>query len=114
MEQLREFMAELKLENLSKDRLENLHTSITNLNNEYELELSDIEKEEARYFGDVRSIEGTVGELLGQTHEKKTDVAIKREWAVTEKGQREIELKHALKVTGKLLQSCKTRLFAIY
>lgn len=106
MTQLETLIEKVREENLSKDMLEQYHTEITYLDNLMRMELAPIEKEEALYFNSYSS-PIWVGEKL-------TDIGIKRKWRATEKGQRQIELNHYLKVTPKLLQSIKTRLYNIY
>ncbi len=100
MNQLTELIEKVKEENLTKSQLEQYHTEVSYLSNLYELELAGIEKDGARFMG-------TMGD--GETVAK-----MKVMWRKNPQGQREIELKRFLKVTGKLLQSIKTRLYSIY
>lgn len=90
----------VKEEGLSKDQLEQYHTEITYLDNLMRMEIAPLEKEEALFLND--------------NFDKVSMVQRKTEWKATEKGQRQIELSHYLKVTPKLLQSIKTRLYNIY
>ncbi len=102
-ETLTKLMNEVKEEGLSKDKLEQLHTHITYLDSVMRMEIALIEKEEAIFF------------QLEKTKNSATpDIVIKRLWRSGETGLRQIELSHYLKVTPKLLQSCRTRLYAIY
>lgn len=102
MSKLQELIEAVKEEGLSKDKLEAYHTEIVYLDNLMRMEISPLEKEEALFFQDERFVFPT------------TDVNKKRMWRATEKGQRQIELSHYLKVTPKLLQSIKTRLYNLY
>ncbi len=105
MSQLTQLIEKVKEEGLTKDILEQYHTEITYLDNLMRMELAPLEKLEALYFEAHRL------DLMG---EKQTDVAIKRQWRAKDEGQRQIELNHYLKITPKLLQSIRTRLYAIY
>lgn len=106
MTSLQELIKAVKEENLSKDMLEKYHTAVTHLTVDMELELANIEKLSAIYFENNKTDEAN-----GKVY---TDIAVKRMWQVTGEGQREIELKRWLRVTGRLLTSCKTRLYSIY
>lgn len=104
MSQLTQLIEKVKEEGLNKDQLEQYHTEITYLDNLMRMEIAPIEKAEALYFEAVRK----------SADERVSDVSVKRMWKATEKGQRQIELNHYLKITPKLLQSIRTRLYAIY
>lgn len=116
-ETLEKLINAVKEENLTKTQLEEYHTSITYLDNILRLELAPLEKEEALFFTEnkhpMMMFDSPNGQIpvVGTT---KPDIEIKRMWRATEKGQRQIELSHYLKVTPKLLQSIRTRLYAIY
>lgn len=118
MENLLEMIEKVKEEKLSKDLLESYHTSITYLDNLYRMELAPLEKEEALYFQDNKKSLAKGVDEEGIQWEKtlrvRTDIEIKRMWKATPYGQRQIELSHMLKVTPKLLQSLKTRLYSSY
>lgn len=115
MHELELFIQDLKIENLSKDRLETLHTDITNFDALLRMELIPLEKEEALYFqqNKVSIKEQGVGYVVTENI-KLSDVEIKRMWKATPQGQRQIELDQMLKITPKLLQSCKVMLYAVY
>lgn len=106
MTKLQQLIEKVKEENLTKTQLEQYHTEITYLDNLMRMEIAPLEKEEAQFF-----IRHNTGEINGQ---RAPDILMKRLWRATEKGQRQIELSHYLKVTPKLLQSIKTRLYSIY
>jgi hypothetical protein len=63
------------------------------------MEMAELEKEETLYL---------------DTTEEKTAVAASRKWAVTKSGQRQIELKHYIRSSEKILSSLKSRLYSIY
>jgi hypothetical protein len=102
---LTQLIEAVKEEGLTKTQLEAYHTEITYLDNLMRMEIAPLEKLEALYFESHR---------LGAMGEKRTDIEIKRQWRAKDEGQRQIELSHYLKVTPKLLQSIKTRLYTIY
>ena len=104
MSKLTELIEKVREENLTKQQLEDYHTEITYLDNLLRLEIAPLEKDEALFmngFGDNPPIDKSVAQR-------------KVMWKATEKGQRQIELSHYLKITPKLLQSLKTRLYSIY
>lgn len=111
MSQLSQLIEKVKEEGLDKQTLEQYHTEITYLDNLMRMELAPIEKAEALYFGECKK-----HPLYTDTKRvvEESDVSIKRKWRATEKGQRQIELNHYLKITPKLLQSIRTRLYSIY
>lgn len=110
MNNLKELIEKVKEENLGKQKLEEYHTAITYLDNQMRMEIAPLEKEEALYFQKVMA----PYQSGDDTSQRPPDIKIKRWWRATEKGQRQIELSHYLKVTPKLLQSIKTRLYSIY
>lgn len=120
MTRLQELIEAVKEENLTKTQLEQYHTEITYLDNLMRMEIAPLEKEEALYFEDMKypkQQDFAGGMPLGKPYvvgEKRPDVEVKRMWRATPHGQRQIELSHYLKVTPKLLQSIKTRLYTIY
>lgn len=111
---LKELIIAVKEEGLTKSQLEQYHTEITYLDNIMRMEIAPLEKEEALYFQMIRDNEDKLDDVLGATIPRQSDVEIKRQWRATEKGQRQIELSHYLKITPKLLQSIRTRLYSIY
>lgn len=112
MNDLESLIEAVKEEGLTKTQLESYHTSITYLDNLFRLEIAPIEKEEALFFSRNKEVWKVVGPapLFDRL---RTDIEIKRMWKATEEGQRQIELSHYLKVTPKLLQSIKTRLYGM-
>lgn len=104
MTKLTQLIEAVKEEGLNKDQLEQYHTEITYLDNLMRMEIVPIEKEEALFLDSFPTV----------NNKELSNVAKKTQWKATEKGQRQIELNHYLKVTPKLLQSIKTRLYTIY
>lgn len=100
MNRLQELIEAVREEKLSKDALEAYHTEISYLDNLMRMEIAPIEKDEAKFMGTMEA---------GETVAK-----MKVLWKKSPAGQRQIELSHYLKVTPKLLQSIKTRLYSIY
>jgi len=96
---IRELAQAVKEQNLSKDKLEDYHTQLSSLSAEMELNLADIEKEEAMYLNDC---------------EEETRAGADRKWRATEKGQIEITLKRNIKALDKLRSSVKSRLYQSY
>lgn len=102
-ETIERLMLEVKEEGLPKDKLEALHTEITYLDNVMRMAIAPLEKEEALFMSDE------------DVFNREFSVAAKKlAWKSTKSGQRQIELSHYLKITPKLLQSLKTRLYSIY
>lgn len=109
MNQLTDLIEKVREEGLSKDQLEQYHTEITYLDNLMRMELAPLEKEEALFLEHYHT------EYSPNGAEKERSVAQRKiDWKATKSGQRQIELNHYLKVTPKLLQSIKTRLYNIY
>lgn len=96
---LSELIVAVKERNLSKDMLEQYRDALANLSAQMSLEMAEIEKAEAIF--------------LEQSEEPKA-VFSQRKWAVTEKGQRQITLKHSLRAIDKLYSSIKSRLYQLY
>jgi len=99
MSQLTQLIEKVKEENLDKNQLEELHTQIVYLDNLMRMEIAPIEKDEAKFMD---------GDMDISVAQRKVT------WKATTSGQRQIELNHYLKITPKLLQSIKTRLYSIY
>lgn len=96
---LNDLISLVKEEGLTKSALESYHTQLTNLYALYSLEMADLEKAEAIYISGLK--EGT-------------NVARKASWAVTEAGQKQIDVKHSLRALDKLLSSVKNRIYSRY
>lgn len=85
--------------NLTKTQLEDYRDDLSNLYAQMMFELAELEKAEAIYFLESK---------------EETDVAKKRAWRGTEKGQRLIELNRYQKATEKILSSLKSRIYATF
>lgn len=94
---LKELFEAVREEHLNKTDLEKYHTQLSSLYASIHFEMAELEKAEAIYV---------------LASELETDVAKKRAWNGTEKGQRLIELKHYSKGAEKLLSSLKNRIYA--
>lgn len=98
---LLELFQTVKEKNLSKEQLEGYRDELSSMYADIQLEVADIEKEEAIFF-------------YGKKSPDVSDISIKREWRVTHSGQRLILLSRYLKATEKILASLKSRLYSIY
>ncbi len=94
--------------NLTKQQLEDYHTTLTGLYAQMMWEMAELEKKEATYFLMIKE--------ESELRDNKTipDVTIKRMWRGTVEGQRLIELKNYEKATSKVLVSIKNRMYATY
>lgn len=90
--------------NLTKQQLEDYHTTLTGLYAQMMWEMAELEKKEALYFLRAKETDGI----------KLSDIAVKRMWRGTQDGQRLIELKNYEKATSKMLVSIKNRMYATY
>lgn len=91
----------VKEQHLSKGQLEAYEQQLAHLFADMNLEMAEIEKEEAVFFYE-------------RTKPDVSDISIKRAWRVTEKGQRQILLKRYLAATSKVLSSIKSRIYQQY
>lgn len=96
---LRDLILAVQDHKLSKEALEAYRDDISNLFAQMQFELADVKKAKALYFIEFP---------------QKTDKATERQWQVTEKGLREIELNHYAKATEEILRSLKSRLYTLY
>ena len=96
---LTDLIQAVKEPNLSKQQLEDYRDALASLSAEMSLEMAEIEKAEAVY--------------LDASEEPKA-VFSQRKWDVTEKGQRQITLKHSLRAIDKLYSSIKSRLYSLF
>jgi hypothetical protein len=96
---LTELITKVKEKHLTKDQLENYRDELSGLFAQLMLEMAEIQKEKAIFI---------------ENHDAPTDIAKKRKWAVTPKGQREIELKAYSSATKEMLTSLRNRLFNFY
>jgi len=95
---LNELILAVKEKNLSKDQLEVYRNDMSQVFAEMQLEMADLEKEEALFM-------------------EKTDATVARAkvlWKATKEGQRLIVLKRYALATKELLNSLKSRLYSIY
>jgi hypothetical protein len=98
----------VKEKNLSKDQLEDYRDQMSSLFAEIQLEMAELEKQEAVFM------EGGYS-LIKFPLDKEPSVAqIKIWWKATDKGQRLIVLKRYALALKEMLNSLKSRLYSIY
>lgn len=97
---LSELIIAVKEQNLTKDQLENYRTEMSEIFAEMQIEMADLEKEEALF--------------MSESSQDKSVAQRKIEWKATSKGQRLIVLKRYCLATKELLNSLKSRLYSIY
>lgn len=98
---LLDLLQAVKEKNLSKEQLENYRDEMASLYADMQIEMAELEKEEAVFFFSKKASD-------------VSDISIKREWRVTNSGQRLILLSRYLKAMEKILASLKSRLYSIY
>jgi hypothetical protein len=96
MTQLNDIIKGIKEEHLGKEQLENYSSMLDVLSAEMEIELANVEKQEAMFIANC-------GE--------KTRAGAITKWDSSELGQKEIELKRNLRAVSKLASSVKTRIY---
>lgn len=97
---LEEAIKSVKEGNLSKDQLESYRDQMSALFSMFQLEMADLEKEEALFMNG-----------------KKDEQSIadrKRQWKATESGLKLIKRKREATATKEMLSSLRNRLFNIY
>src|SRR5262245_22561932 len=87
-------------ETLTKEQLEGYYTALSGLFADLQVELADLEKEEAIFLAKERDIEISVA-------------AKKILWKATPQGQRLIMLKRYATATSTQLRSLKTRIYSM-
>lgn len=95
---LTDLIMAVKEKNLSKDQLEDYRNDMSQVFAEMQLEMAELEKEEAIFM-------------------EATDTTVARAkvlWKATESGKRLIVLKRYCLATKELLNSLKSRLYSIY
>ncbi len=93
----RELLLAVKEKNLTKDQLEEYRDNLSSVFADFQLEMANLEKEEALFSQDFDSA-----------------VARKNAWRATESGQRLIEVKRYALACKEILNSLKSRLYSIY
>lgn len=94
---LQELIQKVKIENLSKEQLEQLHTALNNLAAELLMEMSELEQKEALFMA---------------TDEEEVVAKKTVKWRATKEGLRLIVIKRYLEACKKLINSVKSRIFA--
>lgn len=100
MSTLLEMLKAVREENLSKDSLENYHTTLSGLYGDIQIEIAGLKKDKAIFFIEA--------------DQALPDVKIKRLWDASEKGQRLIDLESYAKATRVQLLSLRNRLYSTY
>ncbi len=100
---LQDLITKVKERGLSKDELEQYRDDLSGLFAQMQLEMSEIEKEQALYMDATNA------------SSKQDSVAQRKvRWNATAKGQRLIEIKRYALATKEMLNSLKSRLYSIY
>lgn len=99
MSKLSDTLLAVKDINLNKSQLESYHQTFCELKGEMKLELATLLKKKAFFLAE---------------HKDLSVAQRKIEWAVTQEGQRELDLKAYLGAVNANLESTKARLFSIY
>lgn len=97
---LNDLIIAVKEKNLSKDQLEGYRDQMSGLFAQMQMELADLEKQEALYMSEKLENESVANRKVY--------------WKATESGQRIIVLKRYTLATKELLNSLKSRLYSIY
>lgn len=98
---LKDLIIAVKEKNLTKDQLEDYRDQMSHLYAEMQMEMAELEKEEALF-------------MSGKTLPNASVAQIKIWWKETKSGQRLIVLKRYCLATKELLNSLKSRLYSIY
>ena len=88
------------IQNLDKDQLEEYRNQLSELFAHMQIEIAEIEKEEALYMNGKSDTESVANRKIT--------------WKATDKGQRLIMLKRYCLATKEMLNSLKSRLYSIY
>lgn len=97
---LQELIIAVKEKNLTKDQLEAYRNDMSDVFAQMQLELADLEKEEALFMNGKSDTESVANRKVA--------------WKATQSGQRAIVLKRYCLATKELLNSLKSRLYSIY
>lgn len=95
----------VKDQKLSKEQIEAYRDEMASLYADMQIEIAELEKEEAIYF---------IANKKDEDGKSKSDTDIRRMWRVTTGGQRLILLNRYVKAVSKVLDSLKSRLYSKY
>lgn len=98
--QLGELLQKVREENLTKTQLESYRDSLAQLFAELQLEMSDLEKDEAMF--------------MSERADGETAIARKISWKATQAGQRLIVLKRYSSATKVMMTSLRDRLYNFF
>ena len=97
---LLELIQAVKEKNLNKDQLEEYRDQMSQLFAQMQMEIADLEKEEAIFMDKAEEYVSVAAKKIG--------------WKATIPGQRLIVLKRYCLATKEMLNSLKSRLYSIY
>ena len=97
---INDLMLAVKEQNLSKDQLEEYRNSMSQVFAEMQMEMADIEKDEALFMNERDNTESAISRKIA--------------WKATAGGQRLIVLKRYSLAVKELLNSLKSRLYSFY
>lgn len=97
---LQDLIIAVKEQKLDKDQLENYRNEMSGVYAQMQMEMADLEKQEALYMNKKLPEESVAQHKIW--------------WKATESGQRLIVLKRYCLATKELLNSLKSRLYSIY
>ena len=93
---LRDLITAVQDRKLSKDQLEHYFDSLSELESQLYLELSELEKSEALFL---------------DACEEKTNADKERKWKASKEGLRQIDVKNYIRAIKPLLSSVKNRIY---
>lgn len=99
MSQLTDLLVKIKEENLTKEQCEEYYDKMVNLHSLMELEVAELEKKSALFMD-------TFPDVISNAERE-------RKWKATADGQREIELKHFLRIATKQIKALYSRNFRL-
>ena len=97
---LLELLQSVKEQTLTREQIESYRDQLCSLFADMQIEVAGLEKKEAIFY-------------VTNKNPEKSAVSVKYDWKVTEDGQRLILLNRYLKGTAKVIDSLKTRIYAL-
>lgn len=94
---LKDLILKVKDESLSREDLEKYRDQLSNLFSEIQMEIADLEKEEALF--------------LNSKGQDESVASVKIRWKASESGQRLIVLKRYALACKEMISSCKNRIY---
>lgn len=96
---LLELIKSVKDNKLTREQLEDYHSQMSNLFAEMQLEMADLEKEEAIF--------------MNSKGEDESVASVKIRWKATQEGQRLLMLKRYALATKEMISSIKSRVYQL-